>query len=261
MNMPDLEARAHANLVEFVRFLGRLEGDAAVLDEPGIFGFRGGTDFPSSRIVIPQGTRPLAPTVFADRACAFLFEDGKTACAYVRTDDHALHDELTGRGFVEYSSSPEMVCEARLESRPPPAGVEVRLAATPDDVSAYAAVAGHAFRHLQFPEEITRTTVDHPDLMLAPNVVIALAELDGRPVAGACAVLVGDEPNGYVGWVACHDDARGRGLGDVVTRRVTNEAFERGAQIVTLEASHFGEHTYARMGYRELYRYGVLIQL
>ena len=64
-----------------------------------------------------------------------------------------------------------------------------------------------------------------------------------------------------MGWVACLDDARGKGLGDVVTRRVTNEAFDRGASLVTLEASHFGEHTYARMGYRELYRYAVLIKL
>jgi hypothetical protein len=46
-----------------------------------------------------------------------------------------------------------------------------------------------------------------------------------------------------------------------VTRRVTNEAFDRGAGIVSLEASHFGEHTYARIGYRELYRYAVLIKL
>ena len=41
----------------------------------------------------------------------------------------------------------------------------------------------------------------------------------------------------------------------------SNEAFDRGASIVTLEASHFGEHTYARMGYRVLYRYAVLIKL
>jgi ribosomal protein S18 acetylase RimI-like enzyme len=259
--MRDLAARAHGNLVDFVRFLGRLDGNAAVLDEPGIFGIRGGADFPSSRIVIPQGPQPLAPATFADRACEFLLDRGKTACAYVRTDDRPLHDELTARGFVEYSSSPEMVCETRLEARALPDGVAVRLAATPDDVAAYAAIAGHAFRHLQFPEAITRETLENPDVMLDPSVVVALADLDGRPVAGACSILFGPEPDGYVGWVACHDDARGRGLGDVVTRRVTNEAFERGAGIVTLEASHFGEHTYARMGYRELYRYAVLIKL
>jgi len=74
-------------------------------------------------------------------------------------------------------------------------------------------------------------------------------------------VLLGDDPAGYVGWVACVDEARGRGLGDVVTRAVTNEAFARGAPLVTLEASEFGEHTYARMGYREVYRYRVLIRV
>jgi ribosomal protein S18 acetylase RimI-like enzyme len=261
MSMTELEDRAHANLVEFVRFLGRLDGNAAVLDEPGIFAIRGGVDFPSTRIVIRQGGAQLAPSEFADRASDFLFEGGKTACAYVRTDDRALHDEMTGRGFVEYSTSPEMVCETRLEARPLPDGVQLRRAETPADIAAYAAIAGHAFRHLQFPEDITRAAVDNPDVMLEPGVAVALADLDGRPVAGACSLLVGDEPNGYVGWVACHDDARGRGLGDVVTRAVTNAAFDRGAQIVTLEASHFGEHTYARMGYRELYRYGVLVKL
>ena len=256
-----LDARAHANLVGFVRVLGRLDGGAAELDEPGIFAIRGRTDFPTTRIALRQGDVTLAPADFVDRACGFLFDGGKTGCLYARTDDRALCEELTARGFVEYSTSPEMVCEARLESRPAPEGVQVRLAATADDVAAYAEIAGHAFRHLHMPEELTRKAIDNPEVMLEPDVAIALAEIDGRPVAGACSILVGDEPNGYVGWVACHDDARGRGLGDVVTRRVTNEAFDRGAAMVSLEASHFGEHTYARMGYRELYRYGVLIKL
>jgi ribosomal protein S18 acetylase RimI-like enzyme len=258
--MSTLDARAHANLVEFTRFLGELEGEATFVDEPGIFAMRGATDFPSSRVAIRQG-ESIPPAVFADRVDDFLLDAGKTACVYVRTDDRRLHDELTGRGFVEYSTSPEMVCEQRLAASAPPAGVTVRLAETPDDVHDYAVIAAHAFRHLMFPEAITQATIDNPAVMLDRRVAIALADVDGQPVAGACSILVGAEPNGYVGWVACHDDARGRGLGDVVTRRVTNEAFDRGAAIVTLEASHFGEHTYARMGYRELYRYGVLIKL
>jgi len=255
-----LDARAHANLVEFVRFSARLDGNADVLDEPGIFAIRGSIDFPSARMALPQGAG-LPPAEFADRACDFLLRDAKTACIYVRADDRALYDELAGRGFAEFSTSPEMVCEGRLEGRPPPAGVVVRRAETADDVHAYAAIAGHAFRHLHLPEAITRDAIDHPDVMLDAGVAIALADVAGRPVAGACSIIVGAEGNGYVGWVACLDDARGRGLGDVVTRRVTNDAFDRGASIVTLEASHFGEHTYARMGYRELYRYAVLIKV
>jgi GNAT superfamily N-acetyltransferase len=260
MNAASIDARAHANLVEFARFTGRLDGNAEVLDEPGIFAVRGSIDFPSARMALPQGDG-LPAAEFADRACAFLLRDGKTACIYVRTDDRALHDDLTGRGFSEYGNSPEMVCESRLADRPLPAGVVVRLAETADDVRAYAEIAGHAFRHLHLPEDITRDAIDHPKVMLDADVVIALADLDGRPVAGACSMIFGPERDGYVGWVSCLDDARGLGLGDVVTRRVTNEAFDRGASIVTLEASRFGEHTYARMGYREIYRYAVLIKL
>jgi hypothetical protein len=156
-----------------------------------------------------------------------------------------------------------MVCEHPLEARDPPAGVTVRLASTAEDVSAYARIAGEAFTHLALPAEITAATIDNPSVMLGSEVVIALADLDGEPVAGACVVMVGPGPiqNGYVGWVSCLDQARGIGLGDVVTRRVTNEAFALGASIVSLEASHFGEHTYARMGYRELYRYRLMIKI
>src|SRR5689334_8281199 len=103
--MASIDARAHANLVEFVRFLGKLE-DSALLDEPGVLAVRGAVDFPTSRIAIPQGDA-LAAAEFADRACEFLFHDGKAACVYVRVGDHALHDELAARGFVEYSTSPE----------------------------------------------------------------------------------------------------------------------------------------------------------
>jgi len=257
--MPTVEARAHENLVGFGRIQARLHG-AELLDEPGILAFRGPVDFPAARLALRSGP-PLAPAAFADAVVDFLLRDGTTAAVYVHESDRDAHDELIARGFTAFSRSPEMVCDARLADRVPVDGVTVRLATSPDDVAAYAEIAGHAFRHLSIPEEITRDTIDHADVMLDPTVTIALAEVDGRPVAGACSFLVGESGDGYVGWVACLDDARGRGLGDTVTRRVTNEAFDRGASIVTLEASPFGRATYARMGYRELYDYATLIHL
>jgi ribosomal protein S18 acetylase RimI-like enzyme len=257
--MTTIDARAHENLCGFTRFQARLHG-AEILDEPGILAFRGEVDFPATRLAIRSGP-PSTAVDFADAATDFLLGVGQTAAVFVRDTDTELHAELTARGFAEYSRSPEMVCDAPLEDRVTPDGVTVQLATSADDVRAYAEIAGHAFRHLSIPEEITRDTIDRADVMLEPEVVIALAEVDGRPVAGACSILLGESGDGYVGWVACHDDARGRGLGDVVTRRVTNEAFDRGASIVTLEASRFGESTYARMGYRELYRYATLIRI
>jgi ribosomal protein S18 acetylase RimI-like enzyme len=110
-------------------------------------------------------------------------------------------------------------------------------------------------------EDPLRSLLDAPEVLLGPDVAVSLAEIDGRPVAGALSVLLGDEPNGYVGWVSCLPEGRGRHLGDHVTRLVTNEAFARGASIVTLEASRFGENTYRRMGYEERYRYRMMIKL
>jgi ribosomal protein S18 acetylase RimI-like enzyme len=255
-----IDARAHANFTGWTRFLCRLEG-GELFEQPGIIGFRGPTDFPSARIALPTDPRAGADA-YVSALDEFLFAHGKTACTWVRIGaDDDLNTALLERGLREFSQTPEMVCEHVLEDREPPAGVTVRLAETPADVRAYAEIAGEAFAHLMIPAEITTKTIDHPDVMLGSDVMIALADLDGEPVAGACVVMVGDQPEGYVGWVSCLDKARGNGLGDTVTRRVTNEAFARGADIVSLEASQFGEHTYARMGYRELYRYRLLIKL
>jgi ribosomal protein S18 acetylase RimI-like enzyme len=154
-----------------------------------------------------------------------------------------------------------MVCEQALEPRPAPAGVTVRWASTPADISAYARVVAESFAHLMLPEDVSLAAIDNPDEFLGPDSVVALAEIDGAAVAGAQAVSFGGGEIAYVSWVACADAARGQGLGDTVTRAVTNGAFARGANLVTLEASHFGEHTYARMGYRELYRYRMLLRL
>jgi ribosomal protein S18 acetylase RimI-like enzyme len=256
----DVHAQAHQNLCDFTLFVGGLDRTAASLHRDGIVAVRGGVDWPSTRMAVREST----DTAAADFAAAiddFLLGHGKSACVFVRDGvDDELDKEFETRGFQVYGGSPEMICEARLEDRAAPEGTSVRLASTPADITAYADIAARAFTHLGFHEEATRATLDNPDVMLADNVAVAIAELDGNPVAGACVVMVGDEPNGYVGWVACLDEARGGGLGDTVTRLVTNEAFARGAGIVTLEASQFGEHTYARMGYREIYRYHMLIK-
>jgi ribosomal protein S18 acetylase RimI-like enzyme len=54
---------------------------------------------------------------------------------------------------------------------------------------------------------------------------------------------------GYVGWVGTLPSFRRRGLGEIVTRAVTNAAFDLGADIVVLEASPMGLPLYEKMGY------------
>lgn len=262
---PDLNERAHRNLCDFTRFLARLEPGAELVDTDGIVAMIGGTDFPTARTAV-RSNRSLPGPAWAGRVAALLAARGKTGNVFSRvgTDDD-ITEALAGCGYREWAQTPEMICEHALEPREPPPGVTVRFARTAADVAAYASIAGRAFTHLAIPEDTTRDTINNPDVMLGDDCVIALADLDGAPVAGALVVVFasssGGPGDGYVGWVACVDEARGRGLGDTVTRAVTNEAFARGAGVVTLEASQFGEHTYARMGYREAYRYRILIKV
>jgi ribosomal protein S18 acetylase RimI-like enzyme len=254
-----VEARAHSNLCGWVRFLARLDR-GELLDEGGIVAARGARDFPGSRYAL-RSEDPGTADAYGNSIDEFLLAHGQTACAMLRVGaDDDLSAPLQARGFREFANEPQMVCENAPGDREPAPGVTVRIASTPVDALAYARIAGEAFAHLSIPADYTEITLDNPEVMLGSDVVIALADVDGEPVAGACVVMVGERPEGYVAWVSCADKARGRGLGDTVTRRVTNEAFARGADIVSLEASPYGEHTYARMGYREVTRYRLLIK-
>ena len=260
--MTTLEEQAHRNLCDFTVWCHGLEPEGRSIDRLGVVGLAAGPDSPSGRTLVRR-TAELAPEAWADAAEAFVFADGKTACCFSRIGaDDDIAAVLLARGFTEYATTPEMVCEDPLAARPDPTGFRVRLARTPADVLAYAAVAGEAFAHLGMPAESVQHALERHERLLVPEVAVAVAESgDGKIVAGAMSVLLGPDANGYVGWVACADSARGHGLGDAVTRRVTNDAFDRGAPLVTLEASRFGENTYARMGYRELYRYRLLIKV
>ena len=257
----DVVERAHQSLCAFTRFQARLDPGAELLDDHGVVALAGAVNFPTARTAVRLDSS-LDVAAWVDALTAFLDPYGKPACVMARVGaDDDLNAVLTTRGFQEWALTPEMICEQPLEPREPPDGVSVRLAGSAEDVAAYATIAGKAFTHLSVPEAITHDAIDHPDVMLGSDCIIALADLHGEPVAGALVVLNGPEPVGYVSWVACLDSARGLGLGDVVTRAVTNEAFARGASLLTLEASSFGESTYARMGYREIYRYRILIRI
>ena len=131
---------------------------------------------------------------------------------------------------------PEMVCEHALEPRDAPAGVTVRFAATPADISAYARIVGGGVRALDAARGVTLAAVDHPDAFLADDCVVALAEIDGdagRGRAGACS-FDGGRDRATSRWVVVrrrrarprarrHGDPRGHERG-VPTRRGSRDA-------------------------------------
>ena len=98
-----------------------------------------------------------------------------------------------------------------------------------------------------------------PEPFLVPHVHSVVAYADGEAAAAAQVILSHGISGVY--WVGTVDAARGRGLGEAVTRAVSNRAFDEGARAVTLQASPMGEPIYQRLGYETLYRYASLVRL
>lgn len=85
---------------------------------------------------------------------------------------------------------------------------------------------------------------------IAPEWRVRVARVDGRPAA--CAAVLVDEANVWVGLVATAPEAQGRGLCSELLRGMLSEAKEAGAETTSLEGSAMGEPVYARLGYRSL---------
>jgi hypothetical protein len=264
--MISIEAAAHANFARATLRTARLLPDARTIDRDGLVALVGTIDLPSFRLGL-RTSDALEGPAWVTAAEEFLLSDGNTACVYARVgDDDEVTALLLERGFLELATLPEMACEPPLDPKPAVDGFVVRLATTEEEVAGYARVAGEAFTHLGMQADVVEQVLSTPGGLLAPDIVLAIAQRpsDGAVVAGAFAIVDADggpSPMGYVAYVSCADDERGHGLGDSVTRLVTREAFARGARVVTLEASPFGRNTYARMGYRTLYEYRLLIKV
>jgi hypothetical protein len=131
-------------------------------------------------------------------------------------------------------------------------------ASSADDVADFAAINDDAYQSLGMPPGTIRDALRAPERLLEPHVMIVVVRVGGEPAAAALGFL----SHGVAGvhYVGVRSTARGRALGELATRLVTNRAFERGAAFVGLQASSMGESTYRRMGFREIYRYTTYVQ-
>jgi len=246
----------HLNMLEFCRELTRW-GDGRFEERDGVLLFASGSSLP----VLVNGATRLFDDVEAESvirlADAFFRQLGRGYSVMARDtgQDDDLAAACEGAGLEVFGAGgPEMVCRARLADVAVGDGVEVRAVTTPAELEDFASVNSQAYATYGMPLEVASDVLSRPDRFLAaPNVYSVVAYLDGTPAAAAQTIL----SHGIAGvyWVGTIEEARGRGLGEAVTRAVTNEAFDRGATANSLQASVMGEPIYRRMGYEEIYRY------
>jgi hypothetical protein len=252
----------HLNLLEFGREMTRW-GEGRVEERDGVLLFASGSAMP----VLVNGAFRLHDDVAADvvtaRADEFFRTLGRGYSVMVRDsgEDDDLGAACEAAGLSVFGAGgPQMVCRSRLEDVAPQSGVEVRTVASVADVHDFVDVNAQAYATYGMPPEVGPDVVSRPErLLAAPNVVSVVAYLDGKPAAAAQTLL----SHGIAGvyWVGTVEAARGRGLGEAVTRAVTNAAFDLGAAANSLQASPMGEPIYRRMGYEEIYRYTTYTRL
>jgi ribosomal protein S18 acetylase RimI-like enzyme len=252
--MATLDA-GNLNLLEFTREDVRWQRPHTLLEEDGVMLFAGASDFPAYNNGVHRVDDSVPGTVVVEKARAFFAARGRGFSLWVRDtgEDEDLREAAEAAGIVAFGDSPQMVCRARLEDRPLPAGVEIRMVTDAAGARDYADIVGPAYVSLGAPEAANRSHFNGPNALLTgPQMQSAVAYLEGAPVS--CAQILVSHGIAGVYWVGSLEAARGRGIAEAVTRYVTNLGFDFGAADVQLQASSMGEPVYRRMGYEDAYR-------
>lgn len=249
----DLVRRADAAFVDYMRAMTERAG-GSVLESDGLMLWAGAS--PSPYIVngaIATADAP-EPGTTVQKAAAFFGERGHGWGLHVRDHADAGLDGAALRAGMPLAIELElMVCDRRPPQKAIPEAVELRRVAEAAHVAEFASVAAGAFGSEM--GDAVASTFARPASILSPDTVAFTAAVDAVPVAGALAHVCGD--TACVAWVGTREGHRGRGLGELVTRAVMEEALEMGAGLVTLEASPMGAPVYRRMGFQALSRYRI----
>lgn len=254
-----LQARVHLNLVDSSRQLFELDPGARIEAGDGWLLGAGRSPHPAISNAAFRTDDELEPELLLERARAFFGELGRGFSLWARgeaPEDRGLLAAAEAAGLDEVYAMPEMVLGRRAETRPLPAGIELRRLSSAGEAEDYWRVATAAYASIGFPPEVFEFYED-PRGLLADNVAAFLAYMGGAPVAIAMTIVSQGVAGIY--WVGSVEDVRGKGLGWALTAAATNAGFDLGAEIASLQASAMGEGLYAAMGYETIFSYRLLM--
>ena len=253
----------HLNLLEFGREQARWSDAGRVEEHEGVVLVAAGTTLPFLFNAAGRVDDDADAGSVITAADDFFGRLGRGYSVMVRDtpEDADLGAACEAAGLKPFgdAGSPEMVCRTRLADAEPPMGVELRWVTSPQEVADFTAVNSAAYATYGMPTNSLADTITNPSRFLAsPHLRSVVAYIDGEPVAAAQTLL----SHGIAGvyWVGTLEPARGKGLGEAVTRAVTNLAFDLGAACNTLQASVMGAPIYLRMGYETIYHHRAYVR-
>lgn len=252
MEREQLLELADASTAEILREDARHDADGVVVEHGALLLCAGSTQMP----LAPNTAMKLDDWTSADdvlrRAWDFFAERRSGFQLRLRLGDR--DDELAARaeelGPIMVVDSPAMALEAPLGA-PDPVH-DLRRVRDEQGVRDYAAVVDDAYQSLGMPPGTLLRFFGGSLLLLSPRRLAFVAYLEGTPAAAAQVIMAAGV--GVVSWVGTTQAARGRGLGEAVTRAATNAGFDMDGKVSWLVASTMGETIYRRLGYREFSR-------
>lgn len=244
------EALADSNLVASVVAHARWQTPCEWDDSGGVLRVAGANGLPIPfRNCILRTDSHLAPEQVLSSAREYFGPRGRGFAVMLRDScDADLDAYLREQGLTPGLDAPCMLVEAPLAGPSELPGIVVERIRDVRHQADAVAVSAEAYEALKLPAAETRLYFSKPDALLDPAVEGFVAYRNGVPLATAFALINGEAAGVY--WVGTVAAARGAGLGELCTRLATNAGFARGARVVTLQASPFGEPIYRRMGYR-----------
>jgi GNAT superfamily N-acetyltransferase len=252
----------HRNLIEFHRALTRWGSRGALEEGNGAVLCAGGSWIPVVANEAFRSEGNLGGAELIVRAEKFFAQLARGFSVKVRDngEDEDLRRACLVAGLQGFGEPvPQMICLQPLSGPTPIEGITVRSVEDEDGLHAFVSVNAAAYATYGMPPEVLADLFDETAIVLGDRSAhMVVARRATLPVA--TAMIFESDGVASVQWVGTIPDARGTGLGALVTTAVTNLAFDRGASSCTLQASPMGAPVYARLGYETLYHYAEYVR-
>jgi hypothetical protein len=250
-------ALVHRTLVAYSRALSGFSTRGSFEDRDNIVLCAGGTWIPMIANSAFRREPDVSPTELVNRADAFFgaMRRGYTVPVRDNGEDEDLRAACLAAGLELFGSeTPDMVCTGPLPEQPAPPGIVLRTVDDEEGVRQFAQVNSAAYATYGMPIEVHPELFDNPGAVLEDRAAhIVLAANQREPVA--TALVYESDGAATVQWVGTRPGSRTSGLGALVTVRVTNLAFSRGASSVSLQASPMGAPVYLKLGYETVHQH------
>lgn len=240
-------------MLEWLRIhCGQVPGALVRVDE-GVGVFGSGIPKPLFNQVISNDAATDAELA---RAVMDLGDRGAPFCVVLRRgiDDHLVPglENLGLRRDAEVM--PGMALDVSgFEAGTSSVDLEIEVVSGEADLGHFLAAAARGF---DIPLSMVRDFVGREPWNL-PDWTLYAGTHDGAPMTSGLAVRT----NGTVGvyWIGTVPEARGRGFGGAMTRRLVADGAAAGCEVATLEASDMGRPVYERIGFRTVVEYDIFV--